>query len=149
MVKRLLRRRRQRDSIHRLRSATAKRNRQVIPTSALLVPSLTLGRVYVIVVFTLTMWMGIQKYRHSRNPLVAVLYRDGILYFALIFGGSRVPLIPPPVLDLGSCPHTATSLSYILVLTLGPVSPPPHHSRGPSFLNSDTSTHRRKSTTAS
>ncbi|KAF9465496.1 hypothetical protein BDZ94DRAFT_1253950 [Collybia nuda] len=51
------------------------------------------------IVFTLTMWVGVKRYRHAHNPLVVVLYRDGILFFGLIF---------------------AISCSYILVLTVGP-----------------------------
>ncbi|KAF9465495.1 hypothetical protein BDZ94DRAFT_347747 [Collybia nuda] len=51
------------------------------------------------VIFVLTMWIGIKRYRHSHNPLIVVLYRDGILFFALLF---------------------AISCTYIFVLTLGP-----------------------------
>ncbi|KAF9455265.1 hypothetical protein BDZ94DRAFT_1327658 [Collybia nuda] len=50
------------------------------------------------ITFSLTIWVGIIKYRHTINPLVVVLYRDGILHFAFIF---------------------AISCSYILVLTVG------------------------------
>ncbi|KAJ7454719.1 hypothetical protein FB451DRAFT_1279095 [Mycena latifolia] len=37
-----------------------------------------------ICIFVYTLWIGIKKYRHSRNPLIVTLYRDGITYFAFL-----------------------------------------------------------------
>lgn len=41
-----------------------------------------------IAVFVLTMWVGVKRYRHTHNQFIVVLYRDGIVYFGLIFGTS-------------------------------------------------------------
>ncbi|KAJ6570130.1 hypothetical protein DFH09DRAFT_1313334 [Mycena vulgaris] len=32
-----------------------------------------------------TLWVGVKRYRHSYNPLIHTLYRDGITYFVLLF----------------------------------------------------------------
>ncbi|KAF8974258.1 hypothetical protein BDZ97DRAFT_1647266 [Flammula alnicola] len=37
------------------------------------------------VLMVLTVWVGIKRYRHSSNPLITTLYRDGILYFVWLF----------------------------------------------------------------
>ncbi|KAF9459071.1 hypothetical protein BDZ94DRAFT_1061481 [Collybia nuda] len=52
-----------------------------------------------LVIFILTAWIGVQRYRHSITPLVSVLYRDGVLYYALIMG---------------------ISCGYIFITTMGP-----------------------------
>ncbi|KAF9459070.1 hypothetical protein BDZ94DRAFT_1239506 [Collybia nuda] len=39
-----------------------------------------------LVIFILTIWIGVKRYRHSITPLVSVLYRDGVLYYAFIIG---------------------------------------------------------------
>ncbi|KAF9459076.1 hypothetical protein BDZ94DRAFT_1239511 [Collybia nuda] len=50
-------------------------------------------------IFILTVWIGVKKYRHSITPLVWVLYRDGVLYYISIIG---------------------ISCGYILMTTIGP-----------------------------
>lgn len=45
-------------------------------------------------VMILTLWIGIKRYRHSRNPLVVTLYRDGIFYFIYLFCAFS---IQPPI----------------------------------------------------
>ncbi|KAF9459079.1 hypothetical protein BDZ94DRAFT_1312716 [Collybia nuda] len=40
---------------------------------------------YETVIFTLTIWVGVERYRHTFTPLFVILYRDGICFFALIF----------------------------------------------------------------
>ncbi|KAJ7115328.1 hypothetical protein C8R44DRAFT_880636 [Mycena epipterygia] len=35
-----------------------------------------------------TLWLGVKKYRHSRNLFIATLYRDGIMYFIFLCFGS-------------------------------------------------------------
>ncbi|KAJ7704878.1 hypothetical protein B0H17DRAFT_1193371 [Mycena rosella] len=35
-----------------------------------------------------TLWLGFKTYRHSRNPLIVTLYRDGVMYFMFLFMGS-------------------------------------------------------------
>ncbi|KAJ7620598.1 hypothetical protein DFH06DRAFT_1341715 [Mycena polygramma] len=37
-----------------------------------------------ICVVVYTIWIGVKKYRHSTNPLIGTLYRDGITYFAFL-----------------------------------------------------------------
>ena len=38
------------------------------------------------VLMILALGVGVSRYRHSNNTLVAVLYRDGIFYYVFIFG---------------------------------------------------------------
>ncbi|KAJ6545677.1 hypothetical protein B0H19DRAFT_1267062 [Mycena capillaripes] len=40
------------------------------------------------VLMSYTLWLGYRKYRHFRNPFIAILYRDGITYFVFLFLGS-------------------------------------------------------------
>ncbi|KAJ7846071.1 hypothetical protein B0H14DRAFT_2773295 [Mycena olivaceomarginata] len=48
------------------------------------------GMPFVIVLFNdtvimlYTLWIGIRNYRHSRNPLILALYRDGITYYLFL-----------------------------------------------------------------
>ncbi|KAF9459072.1 hypothetical protein BDZ94DRAFT_1269120 [Collybia nuda] len=51
------------------------------------------------VIFIFTIWIGVNRYRHTMTPLVLVLYRDGVLYYAFIIG---------------------ISCSYIFVMTTNP-----------------------------
>ena len=43
----------------------------------------------------LTLWVGIRRFRHSRNPLVITLYRDGIPYFVVLVAGPVRPDVHP------------------------------------------------------
>ncbi|KAJ6605403.1 hypothetical protein DFH09DRAFT_1121327 [Mycena vulgaris] len=40
-----------------------------------------------------TIWIGIKTYRHTRNPLIVTMYRDGIIYFAFLSVGSLINLL--------------------------------------------------------
>ncbi|KAJ7802437.1 hypothetical protein B0H14DRAFT_2892396, partial [Mycena olivaceomarginata] len=47
-----------------------------------------------------TLWVGVKRFRHSNNPLIKTLYRDGISYFVLLFlisAGNLAVLIWGPV----------------------------------------------------
>ncbi|KAK7472341.1 hypothetical protein VKT23_000460 [Stygiomarasmius scandens] len=60
---------------------------------------------YESIMLGLTMWVGVKRFRHSRNPLVVTLYRDGIYYFVYTFVislGNIIVLVagPPELLDL-------------------------------------------------
>ncbi|KAK7470059.1 hypothetical protein VKT23_001497 [Stygiomarasmius scandens] len=60
---------------------------------------------YESIMLSLTMWVGFKKFRHSGNPLIKVLYRDGIYYFIytfLISLGNILVLVagPPELVDL-------------------------------------------------
>ncbi|KAF8055184.1 hypothetical protein FPV67DRAFT_870202 [Lyophyllum atratum] len=57
------------------------------------------------IVMILTIWIGVKRFRHSRNPLVVTLYRDGVFYFIYLFfisAGNIVVLVagPPEYVDL-------------------------------------------------
>ncbi|KAJ7128801.1 hypothetical protein C8R43DRAFT_1027203 [Mycena crocata] len=52
-----------------------------------------------------SLWLGVKSYRHSRNPLVITLYRDGIAYFVFLTVASSLNLViliagPPHMQDL-------------------------------------------------
>jgi len=50
-------------------------------------------------IMTLTLWIGIKKYRHSRSILITNLYRNGILYLIgilLISAGNIVVILAGP-----------------------------------------------------
>lgn len=56
-------------------------------------------------IMILTLWIGIKRYRHSRNPLIVTLYRDGIFYFIYLFLISAANIVvlvvgPPELIDL-------------------------------------------------
>ncbi|KAF5357420.1 hypothetical protein D9758_005936 [Tetrapyrgos nigripes] len=60
---------------------------------------------YESVMLGLTLWVGFRKFRHSRNPLIVTLYRDGIFYFVYTFVislGNIIVLVagPSELLDL-------------------------------------------------
>ncbi|KAJ7872686.1 hypothetical protein B0H13DRAFT_2349342 [Mycena leptocephala] len=57
-----------------------------------------------------TMWIGFRAYRHSRNPLVVTLYRDGIMYFVFLSAGSLLNLV---ILVAGPA-HTQDLLNGLL-----------------------------------
>ncbi|TFK20125.1 hypothetical protein FA15DRAFT_708368 [Coprinopsis marcescibilis] len=40
--------------------------------------------VHQITVMFLSLWFGLRNFRHSRNPLLLILYRDGTLYFIIL-----------------------------------------------------------------
>ncbi|KAJ7733411.1 hypothetical protein DFH07DRAFT_780632 [Mycena maculata] len=47
-----------------------------------------------------TLWVGVKRFRHSHNPLIKTLYRDGISYFVLLFlisAGNLAVLIWGPI----------------------------------------------------
>lgn len=46
---------------------------------------------------TLTLYVGVKRYRHSRSRLVVALYRDGILYFVYIFRKQLPFMIPSDI----------------------------------------------------
>ncbi|GLB45725.1 hypothetical protein LshimejAT787_2600580 [Lyophyllum shimeji] len=57
------------------------------------------------IVMVLTIWIGVKRFRHSRNPLVITLYRDGVFYFVYLFlisAGNIIVLLagPPEYVDL-------------------------------------------------
>ncbi|KAJ7116444.1 hypothetical protein C8R44DRAFT_627810, partial [Mycena epipterygia] len=63
------------------------------------------------VLMVCTLWVGVKRFRHSYNPLIKTLYRDGITYFVFLFlisAGNLAVLIwgpvslifPPPVRQL-------------------------------------------------
>ncbi|KLO12314.1 hypothetical protein SCHPADRAFT_424337 [Schizopora paradoxa] len=43
----------------------------------------TMGKEFVI--FALTLWKGVSQWKTSRSPLINTLYRDGVLYFFIMF----------------------------------------------------------------
>ncbi|KAF8055182.1 hypothetical protein FPV67DRAFT_1680733 [Lyophyllum atratum] len=56
-------------------------------------------------IMSLTVWIGVKHFRHSRNRLVYTLYRDGIFFFVYLFlisAGNIVVLVagPPEYVDL-------------------------------------------------
>ncbi|RDB18312.1 hypothetical protein Hypma_000493 [Hypsizygus marmoreus] len=56
-------------------------------------------------IMAMTLWIGYKRFRHSRNPLVRTLYRDGIFYFVYLFlisAGNVIVLVagPPEYVDL-------------------------------------------------
>ncbi|KAJ7088442.1 hypothetical protein B0H15DRAFT_1022453 [Mycena belliarum] len=58
-----------------------------------------------LVLMIYTLWLGFKAYRHSHNPLIITLYRDGIVYFAFLSIGSVINLTnlisgPPYLKDL-------------------------------------------------
>lgn len=57
------------------------------------------------VVLVLTIRIGVKRFRHSRNPLITTLYRDGIfnyIYLFFISAGNIIVLVagPPEMIDL-------------------------------------------------
>lgn len=57
------------------------------------------------IIMALTLWIGVKRFRHSRNRLVYTLYRDGIFYFVYLFlisVGNIIVLVagPPEYVDL-------------------------------------------------
>jgi len=52
------------------------------------------------VLMVCTLWVGVKRFRHSYNPLIKTLYRDGISYFVLLFlisAGNLAVLIWGPI----------------------------------------------------
>ncbi|KAJ7510449.1 hypothetical protein B0H11DRAFT_1959119 [Mycena galericulata] len=52
------------------------------------------------VLMVCTLWVGVKRFRHSSNPLIKILYRDGISYFVLLFlisAGNLAVLIWGPI----------------------------------------------------
>ncbi|KLO12315.1 hypothetical protein SCHPADRAFT_423891 [Schizopora paradoxa] len=43
-------------------------------------------------ILTLTIWKGVSQWRSSRSPLIKTLYRDGVLYFFVVFAASLLNL---------------------------------------------------------
>ncbi|KAJ7116447.1 hypothetical protein C8R44DRAFT_792566 [Mycena epipterygia] len=52
------------------------------------------------VLMVCTLWVGVTRFRHSSNPLIKTLYRDGITYFVFLFfisAGNLATLIWAPL----------------------------------------------------
>ncbi|KAJ7120990.1 hypothetical protein C8R44DRAFT_170912 [Mycena epipterygia] len=45
------------------------------------------------IIMAYTVWIGLTNYRHSRNPVVATLYRDGIMYYLFLSIISAINLV--------------------------------------------------------
>ncbi|KLO12316.1 hypothetical protein SCHPADRAFT_425773 [Schizopora paradoxa] len=41
-----------------------------------------------LVIFVLTVWKGVSQWRASKSPLINTLYKDGVLYFFVVFAAS-------------------------------------------------------------
>jgi hypothetical protein len=65
----------------------------------------------------LTLYVGVTKFRHSRNRLIVTLYRDGILYFVYIFRKHPLHIFSLLILLFS----TVISATYIIVLATCPV----------------------------
>lgn len=77
----------------------------VTESSGILFANFVLLMLFETIIMCLTIWIGIKRFRHSRNRLVHILYRDGIFYFVYIFMismGNIIVLLagPPQYLDL-------------------------------------------------
>ncbi|KAJ7057173.1 hypothetical protein C8F01DRAFT_1153666 [Mycena amicta] len=42
------------------------------------------------IIMVYTLWIGLKNYRHTRNPLIVTLYRDGITYYVFLCGISAL-----------------------------------------------------------
>ncbi|KAJ6481867.1 hypothetical protein C8R45DRAFT_1003316 [Mycena sanguinolenta] len=55
------------------------------------------------IIMTYTVWIGLKNYRHSRNPLILALYRDGLSYYfflCVISAANVATLLEAPVRTL-------------------------------------------------
>ncbi|KAG5637155.1 hypothetical protein H0H81_005599 [Sphagnurus paluster] len=74
------------------------------PHSRILFVDIALVMIFETIILMLTAWIGIKKFRYSRNHLVYTLYRDGIFYFIYIFMVSTHSIVmlvagPPEFMD--------------------------------------------------
>ncbi|KAJ7638136.1 hypothetical protein B0H17DRAFT_484213 [Mycena rosella] len=58
---------------------------QIADGSIILVVAFILVLLNETIMMLCTLWVGVKRYRHSFNPLIHTLYRDGITYFILLF----------------------------------------------------------------
>ncbi|KAJ7447542.1 hypothetical protein B0H11DRAFT_2082580 [Mycena galericulata] len=75
-----------------------------------------------LVLMIYTMWLGLQTYRHSHNPLIVTLYRDGIAYFVFMSGASFVIIIVflQRRRTYQRTPLTVGSIINLVILVAGP-----------------------------
>ena len=75
-----------------------------------------LNQPYETVILFLTLYSGYKRFRHSATPLLVILYRDGVLFFSLLFG--KVPNLircrPTSVLIYEQRSPWETSLPWLL-----------------------------------
>lgn len=48
------------------------------------------------VIMAYTLWIGLRNYRHSKNPLIVALYRDGITYYLFLCSESYADILCRP-----------------------------------------------------
>ncbi|KAJ7454727.1 hypothetical protein FB451DRAFT_1279110 [Mycena latifolia] len=58
---------------------------QLADGSVILVVAFILVLLNETIMMICTLWVGVKRYRHTYNPLINTLYRDGITYFVLLF----------------------------------------------------------------
>ncbi|KAJ7638140.1 hypothetical protein B0H17DRAFT_1339435 [Mycena rosella] len=58
---------------------------QLVDGSLILVVAFILVLLNETILMVCTLWVGVKRFRHTSNPLIKTLYRDGISYFVLLF----------------------------------------------------------------